>query len=223
MGRSVLDRGRFAPLDALSTKQQRSPLEFNPRILATAPPIFPSGLVNRLSIRAFNEVWYRKAPKHARDRLQSITGFWHPLDLVDQWNRVYGPRGFVQWQYAVPFGAEETVRETVTTLSRGGYTSFLAVLKRFGPGNPAPMSFPIPGWTLAVDIPVSDPDLGRVLDDLDEQVAAAGGRVYLAKDSRLAPHLVPTMYPRLDEWREQRAKVDPDGVLRSDLSRRLRL
>ncbi|MET0150518.1 MAG: FAD-binding oxidoreductase [Acidimicrobiales bacterium] len=223
MGRSVLTRGDFAPVDALSEGDRGNPLAYDPSVLVTAPPWVPNLALNRLSVRAFNEFWYRKHPRHRMGELQAIPSFFHPLDFVKGWNRIYGSRGFLQWQMVVPFGAEATLRGAVEALSGEGRPSFLAVLKRFGESDPGPLSFPMAGWTLALDIPAGDATLGPLLDRLDRDVAEAGGRIYLAKDSRLDPALLATMYPRLDEWREIRARVDPDQALQSDLARRLDL
>jgi decaprenylphospho-beta-D-ribofuranose 2-oxidase len=223
LGRSVVTQGDFAPLAALDGLPQRAdPLAYAPRPPVPSPPA-PAGLLNRGSIRLFNELWYRKAPVRRRDELQSIAAFFHPLDLIDGWNRLYGPRGFLQWQCLVPFGAEDVLRGCIEALSAHGAASFLTVLKRFGPTNPAPLSFPGPGWTLTLDVAAGSPALGEVLDRLDRDVLDAGGRLYLAKESRMRPELVAPMYPRLDEWRAVRASLDPDGVLQSDLARRLNL
>ncbi|MCB0962877.1 MAG: FAD-binding oxidoreductase [Acidimicrobiales bacterium] len=223
MGRSILGRGTFAPLDALPAARQRDPLAFSGTTLATAPSLVPPHLVNRATIKAFNEVWYRIAPKRARGQLQTIGTFFHPLDLVDRWNRVYGRHGLLQWQFVIPLGATDELRAIIGQLSASGCPSFLAVLKRMGPGNPGPLSFPIEGWTLAFDVPADSPGLGPLLDRLDDQVVAMGGRLYLAKDSRMRPELLRDMYPKLDDWLAVRRRVDPDGVLVSDLARRLHL
>ena len=222
-GRSVLTRGRFARRDDLPDRLRRREPAYRPRAVATAPDLVPSGLLNARTIAAFNELWFRKAPRRRRDELQSITAFFHPLDLVEAWNRLYGRRGLLQWQVVIPFGREEVLRGAVEALSTEGVASFLAVLKRFGPSDPGHLSFPLEGWTLALDLPAGDPRLSPLLDRLDEQVAEAGGRVYLAKDSRMRPELVPAMYPRLDEWREVCDRADPERRLRSDLDRRLGL
>ena len=223
MGRAVLTRGDHAPASALSGKAARRPLEPPAAPKLAVPLTPPSGLLNRLSISAFNEAWFRKAPKKADAELHSLSAFFHPLDGVDLWNRMHGHRGFLQYQFAVDDAHGEVVRTAIETLSSNKVPSFLAVLKRFGPGNPGPLSFPVQGWTLALDVPVGPSQLPGVLDRLDEIVAEAGGRLYLAKDSRLSPEMFATMYPRSGELMTVAQRVDPDGRLSSDLSRRLGL
>ncbi len=226
LGRSVLTRGDHARLEDLPGRLRRSPdraRAFVPRTLARVPVTAPGGLLNPLTVAAFNEFWFRKAPVHQVAKPHHMTGFFHPLDGVGDWNRLYGPRGFLQYQFVVGDEHGETVRTVIERLTVLKLASFLAVLKRFGPGDPGPLSFPMPGWTLALDLPVGHPDLDQLLDDLDQLVLAAGGRVYLAKDSRVSPSAFRAMYPRVDEWQAVRDRVDPDSVLRSDLGRRLGL
>jgi decaprenylphospho-beta-D-ribofuranose 2-oxidase len=127
----------------------------------------------------------------------------------------------VQYQFCVPEESSDTVRRAIEHLSSSGLASFLAVLKRFGPSNPGPLSFPMPGWTLALDLPVGPASLPRLLDDLDEMVLSAGGRIYLAKDSRMSPDKMKAMYPELGTFLEVKNRVDPEHVLTSDLARRL--
>jgi decaprenylphospho-beta-D-ribofuranose 2-oxidase len=222
LGRSVLTAADHAPLAAVGGSPEAA-LAFDPHAPFRAPPVVPGGVLNRLSIRAFNEFWFRKAPASRRGEVQSIATYFHPLDIVRHWNRLYGPRGFVQWQFVVPDAAVDTLRPVIERLGAAGAASFLTVLKRFGPGNPGPLSFPAPGWTLALDIPAATSGLAEVLDDLDHLVVDAGGRIYLAKDSRVAPELVAAMYPRLGEWQRVQAQLDPAGELQSDLARRLGL
>ncbi|MGW7131575.1 FAD-binding protein [Streptomyces bobili] len=222
-GRAVLTRGDHAPLAALPARARSAPLTFRPARLPAAPAYVPEGLLTRRTVGLFNELWYRRAPRARRGELQRLSAFFHPLDGVPHWNRVYGRGGFVQYQFVVGHGREETLRRIVGRIARRRCPSFLAVLKRFGDADPGWLSFPVPGWTLALDIPANLPGLGAFLDELDAEVAAAGGRVYLAKDSRLRPDLLAAMYPRLDDFRALRAELDPRGVFVSDLARRLTL
>lgn len=223
LGRSVLTRGDHARVDALPARARRDPLAFRPVRLPAAPSFVPEGLLGRTTVGLFNELWYRKAPRARAGELQKISAFFHPLDGVPHWNRLYGRGGFVQYQFVVGYGQEGALRRIVSRISRRRCPSLLAVLKRFGEGDTGWLSFPVPGWTLALDLPANLPGLGAFLDELDEEVAAAGGRVYLAKDARLRPELLAAMYPRLDEFRALRAELDPRGVFTSDLSRRLGL
>jgi decaprenylphospho-beta-D-ribofuranose 2-oxidase len=220
LGRGVLTRGDHASPGELP-RTARNPLRLAPRSLPSVPAGLPN-VVTTAGIRAFNEVWFRKAPRDERGRLMPLTSFFNPLDAIGHWNRLYGRRGFVQHQSVVPFGSEEVVRNALGSLASARAASFLAVLKRFGPGA-GWLSFPIEGWTLAMDLPAGQAGLAELLDRIDREVADAGGRVYLAKDARMEAGLLGQMYPELDRWREVRERVDPNRVLRSDLERRLGL
>ena len=218
-GRGVLTCGDHAPAEALPKDKQANPLYYDPKALASAPPFLPGGLLNKLTVRAFNEAWYRKAPKQRVGELQEIAPFFHPLDGVQDWNRIYGPAGFLQYQFVVPNEAAHLVPHTLKVLRNVGAPSFLTVLKRFGHSNPAPLSFPIPGWTLAADVPAAIPGLQEALDKLDREILAAGGRQYLAKDSRQKPHIFRLSYK--DSLTHKNNNVD--GLFASDLSLRLGL
>ncbi|WP_255087659.1 FAD-binding protein [Synechococcus sp. Tobar12-5m-g] len=225
-GRGVLTRGDHTSLEQLqeqASAQMADPLAYDPRALASAPAFLPGGLLNTWTVRAFNETWFRKAPAHRIGELQAIGPFFHPLDGVADWNRIYGPAGFLQYQFAVPDEAAELVPRVLEALRGIGAPSFLTVLKRFGSANAGPLSFPGPGWTLAADVPAAVPGLFELLDRLDEQVAASGGRLYLAKDSRQSAAMFQRSYPGLDDWRRQRTRLDPRSVFSSDLARRIGL
>lgn len=221
LGRAVLTTGEHAHLDELPAKQRLDPLAYSPRQLGGTPDLVPNWALNKLTVRAFNELWFRKAPARATVSLETIAAFFHPLDSVENWNRVYGRRGFLQYQFVVE--DSELVRHALERVSAVGCPAFLAVLKRFGAQNTAPLSFPKTGWTLALDVPTTVPGLAVLLDELDDLVVAAGGRVYLAKDSRMDPHLLPHMYPELASFQAVRDSVDPQRRWRSDLSERLGL
>ena len=210
LGRGVVDSGDHAA--GRRTPRARS----RPHI----PAAIPSGLIRRPGIRAFNAARWHAGRSAAG--LATPGAFFHPLDRIGGWNRLYGAGGLIQYQFVVPTAAADVVTAVVRHLRAARTPAALAVLKRLGPGR-GMLSFPIEGWTLAVDVPARWPGLGDLLDELDEQVAGAGGRVYLAKDARLPPDLVPAMYPDLERWRGVQRRVDPAGVLRSDLATRLGL
>ncbi|MEU0070864.1 FAD-binding oxidoreductase [Streptomyces sp. NPDC006332] len=224
-GRGVLTRGNHVPSQALpkTARARRQPPAFRPARLPAAPAFLPEGLLGGTTVGFYNELRYRTAPRARTGELRRISGFFRPLDGVPHGNRSYGRGGFVQYQFVVGRGQEDAVRRIVRRVSERRCPIFPTVLKRFGDADPGWLSFPVPGWTLALDIPAGLPGLGAFLDELDEEVATAGGRVCLAKDSRLRPDLLAAMYPRLDDFRSLRAELDPRGVFTSDLSRRLAL
>ena len=224
LGRSVLWRGDHTTLAELPSKDAAHALRYEPRHLASVPPVVPSfGFVNRLSSTLFNELWFRKEPRRKEGSHKSIPSYFHPLDAIGSWNRLYGDGGFLQYQFALPFGCEDELRRIVEKIVVSKTASPLVVLKRFGASNPAPLSFPMPGWTLTVDIPTRAEGLGSLLHSLDDIVMAAGGRHYLAKDAHTTPLAIRRGYPRLDEWKQVQQSVDLDRRWQSDLARRLEL
>ena len=147
----------------------------------------------------------------------------HPLDGVNEWNNVYGREGFLQYQFVIDIGKEEIFERLFAGLRSLKAASFLGVLKKFGEQSPAPLSFPRKGWTLTLDYSTKVPGLEKFLQEFDDELVAAGGRIYLIKDSRVSPALIPGMYPELNNWREIRRTMDPTGLWQSDQARRLHL
>jgi decaprenylphospho-beta-D-ribofuranose 2-oxidase len=184
------------------------------------PPLPAINFINRFSVRAFNEIWYRKPLKNG---LMHYRSFLHPLDKIHDWNKVYGRKGFVQYQFVIPFGGEDFIHMVMFQLKKLGVGSFLGVLKRFGESNSRFLSFPKPGWTLAVDIPSNLHGSDSLLHQFDSILSRMGGRVYLTKDSRLSKDHFQMMYPEYDSWKKIKAELDPENYWRSAQGVRLGL
>jgi decaprenylphospho-beta-D-ribofuranose 2-oxidase len=217
LGRAVLLRGDHATAADVPHGSDRL-LRARARRLSVPPHVSAAAFLRGRSLNAYNELRYRRA--RLGTGIETIDQFFYPLDAIGNWNRLYGAGGFLQYQFLVPFGAEDTLRTLLESLTAA--QPVLVVLKQFGESF-GPLGFPAPGWTVALDLATSVPGLARLLDDADEVVAGAGGRVYLAKDSRLRPDFLPRMYPRLEEWRRVQTTIDPEGRMRHDLARRLQL
>jgi decaprenylphospho-beta-D-ribofuranose 2-oxidase len=216
-GRGVVTRAEHLERAAAGAAAKGAPTV---RARATIPSRWPRGALTASTIRAFNELRFRGAPRRQREHVESIGAHMFPLDALEAWPRLYGSPGFVQYQLVVPFEEERVLRWVIERLGWAKVPCFLAVLKDFGPANRAPLSFPMRGWTLALDLPRAAPGLDALLDSFDVLVAGAGGRVYLTKDARMRPEALGAMYPRLDEWRAARDRLDPEGLWRSDLALR---
>jgi len=215
LGRAVLLRGDHAGLDDCPRSDLR---RSRGRRFDVPPLVSAARLLRGRALSAYNEGRFRRAREGKG--IETVDTFFYPLDAIGDWNRLYGRRGLVQYQFVVPFGAEETVRSLLESFVAAN--PVLVVLKQFGDAS-GPLSFPMPGWTVALDFAASTPRLARLLDEADEVVAGAGGRIYLAKDARMRPELLARMYPRLDEWRATQTGLDPHGVMHCDLARRVRL
>jgi decaprenylphospho-beta-D-ribofuranose 2-oxidase len=225
-GRAVISRADPLPAEAAPPRRRGRrayPASLLGPPLATVPERLPAGLLSRAGVRAFNEAYWRASPRSQRGRPVALAPYFFPLDVLGGWNRLYGRSGLIQYQFVIPVGREDALERGFELMRARRLPVYLAVFKRFGAAFGGPLSFPLEGWTLAIDVPARAPRVAETLDRLDELVAASGGRVYLTKDSRLGPRALRAMYPQLDRFEAQRRRVDPDGVLRSDLARRLGL
>jgi FAD/FMN-containing dehydrogenase len=217
-GRAVIMHGDHARAAEASAAGRAALAGPRPR-RHVVPFDMPGMLLNPLSVRLFNEVYY--AAHRDGTSLVHLERFFYPLDGLTHWNRLYGRRGFVQYQVVLPPAeGPRGLVELLQRLSASGRPSFLAVLKRLGPANPGLLSFPREGYTLALDLPVRD-GLVEFLRALDRLVLERGGRIYLAKDATTTAETFRAMYPRLDEFRAVKARLDPRGILSSSLARRL--
>ena len=220
LGRGIAMCGHHAAADEL-------PEDFNsakPKRSRSIPFDFPNWLLNPMSIAAFNALYYRREGMKQQPFISRYDDFFYPLDAIGQWNRLYGKRGFVQYQCVIPEPtAFEGIRTILQELSGSRRPSFLAVLKRFGAQGNGLLSFPMAGYTLALDLPIRDVSLFELLDKLDKIVIQHGGRVYLAKDARLSAESFHAMYPRYDEWLKIKNTFDQQIIFSSSLSRRLKI
>jgi FAD/FMN-containing dehydrogenase len=223
MGRGILMRGHHAKVGDLKGKVN-DPLSVKPRRRFNLSFDLPSWILNSLSGAIFNQFYYWSQGKSQAPFITDYETFFYPLDAIDNWNRAYGSRGFVQYQCVFPPDtARRGLRTLLEQLAHGRRASFLGVLKRFGPEGKGLLSFPIEGYTLAIDLPVTGPELFTFLDRLDEIVLEHGGRVYLAKNARLKPQVFRAMYPRYPEWERLKERFDPANRFSSDLSRMLEI
>jgi FAD/FMN-containing dehydrogenase len=219
MGRAVLMRGNHAKAGELPGRI-RKPLAEPYLRRWKLPCDFPSMALNSLTVRAFNSFYYG-THRNAVGQLVSVEKFFYPLDAILHWNRMYGRRGFVQYQVALPLEAGlEGMKEVLTRLAQSRRASFLAVLKRFGKSNPGLLSFPIRGYTLALDLPVAH-GLIPFLHELDRVVLNYGGRIYLAKDATVTSQSFAAMYPKLEQFKAIKRRLDPRGLFSSSQARRL--
>ena len=220
-GRGIVMLGNHAEAAAIG---RRPTWRLHPDSGASLPMAMPGWTLNRLTLNTFNYLYYRRQWRRRRRSTEHYDPFFYPLDGVTNWNLLYGRRGFLQYQFAVPFAdGIDIIDDVLDRLHRAGFTPTLAVLKTFGDWNGGILSFPIPGYTLALDMAIADGRVVNTLHSATATITAAGGRVYLAKDAVLTREDFEAMYSRLSEFRKIKSHYDPDGRFRSALSDRLGL
>ncbi|MFT3926246.1 MAG: FAD-binding oxidoreductase [Myxococcales bacterium] len=215
LGRGILYVGRWAePSEAPATYPK-------PKFSIVAPFQPPSGLLNRTTVSLFNKVVYGSHFRKHKADVCSADTFFYPLDRVVRWNILYGPRGVTQHQSVIPDEAgPEAIRGLLEVLEQTGAVSFLTVIKDCGPEGEGVLSFPRPGMSVALDIPIRA-DTQEVIDRLNEHVIRCGGRIYLAKDGFTRAEHFRSMEPRLQEFLAEKRRWDPESKLQSAQSRRL--
>jgi decaprenylphospho-beta-D-ribofuranose 2-oxidase len=216
---SSLGRG----LIEMSEPAEGNDLDVPERRKLTVPITMPNWLLNGLTVRMFNAIWYRRVPKKGRDKKKPIGRTLYVLDSFLKWNRVYGTRGFRQFQCVIPDErAGQGLRAMLETVEHSGVFPFLGVLKTLGGEGIGHLSFPMRGYTLALDFPNQKGSLD-LLSHLEAIVLNHHGRIYLAKDFAMSPESFRQMYPKHSEFRAVLNRHDPGKKISSDLARRLRI
>lgn len=225
-GRALLTRGEHARPEELPATARDEPLRLPAKAVRRVPLDFPAWALNRWSVRAFNALYYARAPETATPAIVDYDSFFYPLDALLEWNRIYGRPGFTQYQCVIPKAAgRDGLARLLTAIQRAGEGSFLAVLKLFGPQGDARdglLSFPLEGYTLALDFPLRAPALALLIE-LDAIVADHGGRLYLAKDARTTPAMMRRGYPALGRFQDIRRTCGAAGTFQSLQAERLNL
>ena len=221
LGRGVVVLGEHATIEQLPERDRTRPVGRPKRKVKRFPVDLPAFMMNRFSVATFNRIYYRS--QRPGNDLVDLDPYFYPLDAVHDWNRMYGRNGFVQYQCAVPLkSCPAALSELLTEIAQRGTPSFLAVLKRLGPESFGYLSFPMEGYTLALDFPVNAQTF-HLLDRLDDVVMAHGGRLYLAKDARASRRVIENGYPRLEKFRDVRRRYGLQARFRSLQAQRLEL
>ncbi len=221
LGRGVLTMGNHAKLADLPANLKADPLKLGKKAKLSVPFYLPSFSLNTLSVKVLNTALYimQKGGKP----IAHYDKFFYPLDMINNWNRGYGKRGFIQYQFVIPMeNGRENIRKILTEITKSNCVPFLNVLKKFGKGQGGLLSFPFEGYTFAIDFPIKD-QLKPFTQKLDQMVLSMGGRIYLGKDAYLDEATFKAMYPQYKEWLEIKRKYDSNNVFSSDLSRRIGL
>ncbi len=225
---SGTDLGRSVVIEGAHASGERALREIKGDVMALETPKkkgvpmdLPDFVLNPWTVKKFNDLYYANHP--TENKLTSIETFFYPLDKIENWNKIYGSRGFVQYQCVVPLdNVEVNLKYLLETIAASGQAAFLAVLKRMGASDNAPLDFALDGYCLALDIPMTEGTLD-FYEKLNEISVAAGGRVYLAKDAATSPAHFRQMYPRAGELEKVKRQLDPDDRFASSLSRRLKI
>jgi decaprenylphospho-beta-D-ribofuranose 2-oxidase len=219
-GRGIVSGANHAKIESLSKKRQRKPNKIKNSKRVKVPDIFPSWFINKNTVTLFNLLWYKKPLVQG---VKHIQPFLHPLDLVLNWNRIYGKNGFIQFQFHVPDQELQFIVKILELMKQHKVASFLGVLKKFGAADYSLLGFPSPGWTLAIDVPAGKIDFIEELKNQLSELIEIKGKVYLTKDSILSRHQFQKMYPDQKEWALIKKEIDPKGFWQSDQGRRLGL
>ncbi|MBL7856888.1 MAG: FAD-binding oxidoreductase [Cyclobacteriaceae bacterium] len=221
LGRGVLTMGNHAKLSDLPEKLKANPLKIGKKPTLTIPIYLPGFTLNMVTVRILNMLLYQLQKRG--NGIAHYDKFFYPLDMINNWNKGYGKRGFIQYQFVLPEkDGKENIRKILEEITKSDCVPFLNVLKKFGNAQGGLLSFPSAGYTFAIDFPITA-KLKPFTKKLDAMVLHMGGRIYLGKDAYLDEATFKAMYPQHKEWLEIKKKYDPENIFSSDLSRRIGL